>query len=517
MYIFSTEHIREWDEYTIQHEPIKSIDLMERAALACVSFVTQYINHTTPFVIICGKGNNGGDGLAMARLLIQRRYKVHVILIHYSPNITPDCAINLERLEKEFPSVVQHIHEASDLKQIVPDKQALLIDALFGTGLNKPVDGLAATAIEWMNTAGSGIISIDIPSGLYADRSSSENKYIVKSGHVLTFQTAKLAFLMAENAAYAPRFDVLDIGLHPAFTAQVKSPFTFLQADDVRIHMELRKRFSHKGSYGHALLMGGSKGKSGAILLAAKACLRSGAGLLTVHSCRESIQALHIGLPEAMTSEDPYDAIGELPKTDRYTAIGVGPGLGTEDDTERVLKALIQNSTQTLVFDADAINILAENKTWLSFIPPRCIFTPHVKEFDRLTETHTSDFDRLKTAIAFCRKHEQIMVLKGAYSAIITPEGKVYFNSTGNPALAKGGSGDVLTGMITALSARHYTSELACVVGVYIHGLAAELCTQTMSMESVLASDIIYHIAQAFKLMEPAEPFADSKQSENDL
>jgi len=497
MQILTAEQIKHWDAFTIENEPVPSLALMERASNACVARLIKKADIDTPFVIFCGHGNNGGDGLAIARLLLQKQYKVNALLIDGKGSLSHDCQENKAALEAIAPEALRVITQADALHGLSFAEGTLIIDALLGIGLNKPIDGLLGEAIDFINGLGLPVISIDIPSGLYADKSSKDNTHIVRSQLTLSFQAPKLAFMMAENAVYVPAFEVLDIGLHSDFVADHESKYTFVQKLHIQYLWEPRTKFAHKGTYGHALLIGGSKGKSGAIILAAKACLNSGAGLLTVHSCAPTLQALLTQLPEAMSSFDSADHISELPKDVRYTVAAIGPGLGTEKDTQRLLKLLIQNSAQPIVFDADAINILSENKTWLPFINAGCVFTPHVKEFDRLTHAHGSDFDRLETAIAFCRKHKQVMVLKGAYTAVISTSGQVYFNSTGNPALAKGGSGDVLTGIITGLIARGYSTERAAVIGVYMHGLAADLCIKKSSMESVLASDVIGKLGKA--------------------
>lgn len=521
MQILSAQQLRQCDEFTIAEQHITSLDLMERAAKACIPSILKLTDPHSEFVVFCGKGNNGGDGLAISRLLLRQNYKVRTIIVEHSEKISDDAAKNLEALNNTPHASVMHVHRIEDLEDAkLSDNQAfmqalvgasddlaglktaertIIIDALLGIGVNRPVEGLLAEVIDLINALQHTVIAIDLPSGLYANRSSKDNKHIVKATKTLTFHCLKLALLMAENAAYTGHTDVLDIGLDKPFAASLETPYTLLQKQHIRFLLKPRPLFSHKGIYGHALLIGGSKGKSGAAILAAKACLKSGAGLLTVHSCQETLSALLIQLPEAMASFDVEDHISSYPHKTAFSAIGIGPGLGTDKDTQNVLKLLIQEATVPLVFDADAINILSENKTWLAFTQPGCVFTPHIKEFDRLAGAHQSDFDRLETAIAFSAKHRQTIVLKGTYTAVVLPSGKVYFNSTGNPALAKGGSGDVLTGIITGLIARGYEPEQACVIGVYVHGYAGDLCIKKQSQESVLASEVIAQLGKAFR------------------
>lgn len=497
MQILSADQVKQCDAYTITHEGISSLELMERAAKVCVTAILKYAAPDAEFVVFCGKGNNGGDGLAITRLLLQQQRQAQALLVHHTETISPGADANRQALLSFSKTALTDIRQAEHLHTIQLPGKTVLIDALLGIGINRPVDGLLADTIDFINSTALTVLSVDMPSGLYADSSSQNNGHIVKAHMVFTFQTPKLAFMLSENAPYVPRFEVIDIGLNPGFMASLQCNHVLLQPHHISFLFRPRSKFSHKGTYGHALLAGGSKAKSGAIILSAKACLRSGAGLLTVHSCADTLSSLLHQLPEAMCSYDEQAHISSLPKHDKYTVVGIGPGLGQEEDTQRALKLLIQDAIAPIVFDADAINILGANRTWLSFIRPGSVFTPHVKEFDRLTEPHRSDFDRLHSAVEFCQRYRQVLVLKGTYTAIISPSGKVYFNTTGNAALAKGGSGDVLTGMITGLMARGYEAEEACVIGVYIHGMAADICIEEQSPESVLASDIIGKIGQA--------------------
>jgi NAD(P)H-hydrate epimerase len=261
-------------------------------------------------------------------------------------------------------------------------------------------------------------------------------------------------------------------------------------------------KFDHKGTYGHSLLVAGSQGKSGAAIISAKACMRSGAGLLTVHSNKETLNALLNHLPEAMGSEDrDAEKITEI-DPERYTAIAFGPGIGTHEDTQTVLKKLLNYYKGKLVIDADGLNILSENKTWLNFLPPGTILTPHPKEFERLVGESENEFERLKILKQFSLKYNCIVVLKGAHSAVAMPDGNVFFNSSGNPSLAKAGSGDGLTGIILGLLSRGYNAPQAAIIGTYIHGYAADLCLKKMSMESVLISDVINQLPKAFRKLE---------------
>ena len=501
MKILSAAQIREADQQTISKEPIASVDLMERAAAACVQYIIEQSEPQSSFCIICGKGNNGGDGLAIARMLAHASYKVSVQILEYTSSSSADFDANLALLANIPGLHVKHIEYADELK-INDDKHTVIIDAILGTGINKPVEGLIAEVIDKVNKSAQTIISIDVPSGLPVDEPMPKKWPVIQATTTLTFQQPKLMFLLPESGEYVGEMKVLDIQLDKAFIDSVDSQYYFVQDGDISPLLMKRKKFSHKGSFGHSLLIAGSYGKMGAAVLASHACLCSGTGLLTAHIPSCGYDILQTSLPEAMLSMDNNtEHISVMPSLEAYTAIGMGPGIGKDADTARVLKLLIQSAFANLVIDADALNIISENKTWLAFLPARTILTPHPKEFDRLTKVHTSSYERLKSAQTLAHKHSIIIVLKGAYTAVVLPDRSVRFNSTGNPALAKGGSGDVLTGIITALLARGYEAADAATIGVYLHGLAADIAIEDIHPESLLASDVIAHISDAFRYL----------------
>lgn len=500
MKIFSASQIKACDRFTIENEPISSIDLMERAAMSCIKYLIKTASIDDEFVIFCGKGNNGGDGLAIARHLIVRGYLTKVYVINHQENYSEDCKINLARLQELKPESVTIIENESQLSTISVQSNSVIVDALFGTGINKPISGICENVVNFINALGLKTVSIDMPSGLYADKSNEKEDCIVKASLVLTFQFPKLSFMMAQNRFYVPQFEVLDIELSKTFIANENTAAYYVTKSDIKPLLKYRSKFSHKGSFGHALLICGSYGKMGAAVIAAKACLRSGAGLLTVRVPKKGVDIIQSSIPEAMVSADQNETIiTDLPNIDKIAAIGIGPGIGTESDTEVVIKKLLNYSVAPVVFDADAINILANNKTWLSFLPGNSVLTPHIKEFDRLTEKHDNDFDRLHTARNFALKHNCILILKGTYTLITMPDGNCFFNSTGNAGLAKGGSGDTLTGIITGLIARGYTPPQAALLGVYLHGYAADLCLKKINIESLLATDVIAKLPKAFE------------------
>jgi ADP-dependent NAD(P)H-hydrate dehydratase / NAD(P)H-hydrate epimerase len=502
MKILSADYIRELDKYTIEHEPVSSVDLMERAATACFRRIVKLVDHQSKVFVVCGKGNNGGDGLVISRLLNEANYSCQTLIIEHADEFSPDAQKNFDRLCKRHSKHVFHIKESSDFDKYRNDKEPTIIDALFGTGLNRKAEGIAADAIDFMNDKFKAVISIDIPSGLLAD-SYSDSRHIVNSTLTLTFQQPKLAFLISDNAKYVPEFEIIDIGLHPEGQKALSTGNYYLTAEFVSDLLRKRNKFSHKGDYGHALLFAGSLGKSGAAVLAARACMRSGAGLLTVHSTSTTLQALLHHLPEAMGSIDAnQDFISETGKLETFDAIGFGPGVGDHNDTATVLKKLIQYYNGRMVIDADGLNILAANKTWLEFLPPDTILTPHPREFARLTGKHNDGFERLEALRRFAMRYNCITVLKGAHSAIAMPDGNITFNSSGNAALAKAGTGDGLTGIILGLLARGYPPPQAAIIGTFIHGFAADQLLRKNSMESLLITDIIEQLPKAFRRLE---------------
>ena len=501
MKILTAQQLRAADAYTVENEPIDSIDLMERASEGCVTWLKEKFPSTKQhFTVICGVGNNGGDGLAIARLLKAGGYLVEVVIVRFSENSSEDFQINDKRLiEAEISAVsVTELVEVPELTL-----NTIIIDAIFGTGLTRPASGMIKEVIQQINTSKATVVSIDIPSGLFCeDNTANDTEAVVKADFTLTFQSAKLSFLFPENAAYLGEWRVIPIGLNQAFIDEQDSLYEYVIEEDILPLLKNRTKFSHKGTFGHALLMAGSKGKVGAAVLASRACLRSGVGLLTTNVPACGVDVLQEVIPEAMCisdSEDDY--LSELPDLSKYSAIGVGPGLGTEIQTQNVLKLLIQNTLTPLVIDADALNILSENKTWLAFTAGGTILTPHPGEFKRLVGEWSNDFDRLELQREFSKKNCCFVVLKGANTSITAPDGRVFFNSTGNPGMATAGSGDVLTGVITGLLAQGYGNFEAAIVGVYLHGLAGDIAAEKVGGQSMIASDIIENIGEAYKII----------------
>jgi len=503
MKILSASQIREADAATIKNEPISSILLMERAARTFVDCMQElgFLNERFCFEVYCGPGNNGGDGLAIARLLSGQGFAVNVFLLPSSKH-SDDYTENLHKLEA-LKNENLNLFSSLPAMEVVSKKteEKIILDALFGTGLNKPADGIAAEWIRHINGRKGLVLAVDIPSGMFAD-SPVENvndPAVIRAAHTLTFQQPKLSFFFADQAPYVGFFHVLDIGLDKKFMDSLASPYAYVNTDFASNLLSPRAKFSHKGDYGHALIVAGSYGKMGAAVLAVQACLRSGAGLVSVHIPACGYEIMQTAAPEAMVyADEEKNTITSSIHLDPFNAVGVGPGIGMDKQTGNILKLLIQQSANPLVLDADALNLLGENKTWISFIPKGSILTPHPREFERLTGMKGSSFDRFVWQKEFSIKHGVYVVLKGANTSVSCPGGEVFFNATGNPGMAKGGSGDVLTGIITGLLAQGYVPQEAAVLGVYLHGLAGDIVAEHLSMEGMTAGDIAGALGEAF-------------------
>jgi ADP-dependent NAD(P)H-hydrate dehydratase / NAD(P)H-hydrate epimerase len=498
MKFFRTDQVKEIDEYTIKHEPISSINLMERAAGGLYNWISERFERSKRIIIFAGPGNNGGDGLALARMLLRNRYNVVVYYVEFTEKVSPDWAINRVRLEEVDKEAFKHLKSFDHFPVLIPGD--IIIDAIFGSGLTRPAEGLAAEVIKSINNSDSTVISIDTPSGL-AGENNEGNTYdgVVKADYTLSFQFPKLSFMFAENVSYVGDFTILPIGLKYDESDLIKSPYTYLENSNIFSLLKKRSKFDHKGNFGHGLLVAGSFGKMGAAVLGAKAALRTGIGLITCHLPFCGTDIVQSAIPEAMVQADKSEKyISEILNADSYSAIGIGPGLGKDPDSQKALFLLLKEFKKPMVFDADALNILSLNKEWLALLSASTILTPHLKEFERFAGESTSGYSRLTKQIEFSKKYNCLIVLKGANTSITTPEGKVFFNSTGNPGMAKGGSGDVLTGIILSLLAQGYSPEDAAVTGVYLHGLAADIAVEESCYESIIASDIINNIGKAF-------------------
>lgn len=496
MKFFYTAQVKELDAYTIEHEPICSIDLMERAARALTAAVLERYPGCG-FAVFAGPGNNGGDGLAMARMLAAEGHSVAVWIINPKGKLSPDCAVNLERLKNTTVSVV----EVKDVFSMpVLDKDTVIIDALFGSGLNKHVSGsVFADAINGINASGCRVVAVDMPSGLLGENNHPLEGVVVSATDTLTLHFPKLSLLMPENAPFVGKISILDIGLSREWIDREPSPLHFTDEKEIKALLRPRARHAHKGNFGRALLVAGSRGMAGASVLASRAALRSGVGLLTVHvpACNNPI--VQVAVPEAMTSIDSNDCcFSDQVDSSKYNAVAVGPGLGQCKESEEALYNLIKSCSAPLVLDADALNVLSRHKEWLSLLPEGSVLTPHPGEAERLFGKFADRHATICAVRGVARKYNIVVLLKGAYTTIVAPDGNLYFNSTGNPGMATGGSGDVLTGIVLALRAQGYNSVDAARIAAYIHGLAGDLAVAEIGETALVAGDIVNYLPKAW-------------------
>jgi hydroxyethylthiazole kinase-like uncharacterized protein yjeF len=505
MKILSAADIYKWEQATMTSQNLAPAELMERAADTLFKAIQQYIGERqASFVILCGFGNNGGDGLVVGRMLHTAGHTVKIYLLEHTSYSTEN-QINQKRLY-EMGIPVSPLTPESFLE--FPEK-SILIDALFGYGLSRQLDDSWKVLIDQINTASNPVLSVDIPSGLFADKPTPIEAPIIQASITYTFACPKLSLLFPKYAAFTGNFQILDIGLDKNIPNTLSNTYHYTQKEDIQLLMHPLQKFSHKGTYGHTYIIGGRYGSIGAISLASKAALKTGCGLVTAYipACGYSI--LQSTFPEAQVQTDPLETHISMFReqlTD-YNAVGIGMGMGTHQDTENALRQLFEQLKLTpeippLLFDADAINILAKNTDWHALIPPNSILTPHPKELERLIGSWADDFEKIEKVRDWSRLYQQIVVVKGANSAIVIPDGTVHFNSTGNPGMATGGSGDVLSGIITSLLAQRYAPADAALLGVYLHGLAGDLAAMSIHEKSIIATDIIDHLSGAWQLLQ---------------
>jgi len=499
MKIFTSAQIHELDKYTIDHEPIKSIDLMERAARVLTRAITERWPSTIPIIVFAGPGNNGGDALAVARMLMEQNYQVQTFLFNITGHLSADCAENKKRLcDKKGRSLLTEITQEFDPPHL--DSGMLIVDGLFGSGLNKPLAGGFASLVKYINASKADVVSIDVPSGLMTeDNTYNVSANIIRATQTLTLGQLKLSFLFPESQAYIGQLRILDIRLSREGMEKIESNYTLMEEDIARQLIMQRDRFAHKGQMGSALIIAGCYGMAGASVLATKACLRAGAGKVTTHVPKRNVAIMQVAVPEAIVSIDREEtSFTEGVATEDFQAVGIGPGLGTSEQTAITLIAQLRRTQCPLVIDADALNILASRRAWLQQLPKGVIMTPHPKELDRMEGKCIDSFERLTKARELAERLQGYVILKGHHTAICMPDGHVVFNNSGNAGMATAGSGDVLTGIITGLLARGYERREACMLGVYLHGLAGDLAVRELGEESLIASDLIQYLPKAF-------------------
>ncbi|WP_373518478.1 NAD(P)H-hydrate dehydratase [Pricia sp.] len=496
MKIFSAEQIYAADKATIKKQEITSDELMERAATQLFNWLHLRLQgEQVKIHLFCGIGNNGGDGLALARQLQEHGYTSTVYVVNYSKKRSDDFLTNLKRL-KDGEVWPEFLEEGDDLPEI--GGKDIIVDAIFGLGLNRPPDSWVVELFEHLHRSQAFTLSVDIPSGLFTDKAPANEKAVVKANHTLSFQVPKLIFFLPETGIYTEQWELLDIGLDTEFLMNADTDYELIGQHEVLSHYIPREKYSHKGTYGHSLIIGGSYGKIGAVHLAAKACLRSGSGLVTAFIPQCGYIPLQTNFPEAMVITDMDEKyISKIDFDISPNAIGIGMGMGRDKKTLTAFSDFLDSNETPLVVDADALNILSENKELLKKLPSKTVLTPHPKELERLIGKWDDDFEKLERAKAFSKAYDCVLVIKGSNTIVIS-DGKGYVNTTGNPGMGTGGTGDVLTGIITGLIAQGYEPLQAAIFGVYLHGRAGDIAVEKTGYQALTASNVIDGIGGAF-------------------
>ena len=511
MKIFTARQLYEADKITIQKQSISSEQLMERAATEIFNWLHRRMQGAQVKIqLYCGIGNNGGDGLALARHLWEHGYNIEVHVVSYSDKRSDDFLANLNKLKdrKIWPNFIQ---EETSLPHIHPEE--IIIDAIFGIGLNREPDNWVCDLMNHLNQSEAFIVSIDVPSGLYLDQALDNPDAVIRSNYVLSIQAPKLVFFLPQTGIYTEQWEVLDIGMDREYIEQTETSFELVTKNEVLQWYNPRQRFTHKGTYGHSLILGGSYGKIGAVILSSKASLSTGSGLVTAYVPKCGYQPLQTAASEIMVLTDKNEEYIKNIQFDlNPTVIGLGMGMGTEAETAKALRSFLKKYQGPIVIDADGLNILSEDKSMLKLLPSNAVLTPHPGELKRLIGEWQDDFDKLNKAKEFAGLYNCILVLKDAYT-IVVHDGSAFVNSTGNPGMATAGSGDVLTGMITGLIARGYEPSTAAKMGVYLHGSAGDLAAEQLGYEAMTAGDIINALGNAF--LELIRPTSSNDESDD--
>ncbi len=497
MKIFSKTQIYKGDMITAERQKISSTDLMERAGTEIFNWMHLRMQGAqVPIHIFCGIGNNGGDGLVLARQLIIHGYHVITYVVNCSDKRSKDFLINYDRIKdvtKDWPILLSCTEE---FPEIAADD--IIVDAVFGIGLNRPADDWVKALFQHFRASKAFTLSVDMPSGLYADKVPEDEDAVVWAGYTLSFVSSKLVFFLPDTAKFTVQWEVLDIGIDLDFQNETETEAELIGKLEVLPIYKPRDKFAHKGSYGHSLIIGGSYGKIGAVLLASRATLSAGAGLITSYIPKCGYNIMQTAFPEAMVITDVDDNIISTIKYDiKPTVIGFGIGIGTDKKTVAAFKTFLKTNKTPLVIDADGINMLTKNKVLLKQLPEHTVLTPHPKELERLIGVWRDDFDKLEKTKTFSKKHNLIIVIKGAHTITVFKD-KLYINSTGNPGMATAGSGDVLTGIITGLISQGYEAFEASIFGVYLHGRSADIAIEDYGYQSLIASHIIDYLGEAY-------------------
>lgn len=496
MKLFNAEQIYAADKFTIEKQNITSTQLMEQAALQLFNWLHLRMQGAPVKIhLFCGIGNNGGDGMALARHLQEHGYNIEVYVVNYSKKRSEDFLVNLERLKdrKVWPDFLE---EGSSFPEIA--QEDIIVDAIFGIGLNRSPDDWVVALFDHLHKTRAFILSVDIPSGLFTDRVPENKDAVIKSNFTLSFQVPKLVFFLPETGIYVQQWEVLDIGLDVQFLMETETDYELIGKHEVLPIYKPREKYTHKGTYGHSLIVGGSLGKMGAVHLAAKACLCAGSGLVTAFVPKCGVLPLQTNLPEAMVIADgDEEVVTKIEVPIAPTVVGVGIGLGTDEKTVKAFREFLDANKVPLVVDADGLNILARNPSLLDQLPAQSVLTPHPKELERLIGSWKDDFEKLEKAKVFSKTYDCVLVIKGFHTVTVYND-MGYVNTTGNPGMATGGTGDVLTGVITGLIAQGYEALHAAVFGVYLHGRSGDIMVERKGYQSLLASDVVEGLGQAF-------------------
>lgn len=501
MKLFTTEEIRAIDRYTIEQEGVPSLELSERMAEGVADEISSRWRSNKPTMVFAGPGNNGADALGTARLLFERGFRPEVYLFNIGGDkLSADCTAARDRMLAEVPEIVFHeVRDRFSMPKITTNH--LVIDGLFGSGLREELQGGFKSLVQYINDENATVVSIDLPSGMFGDWNPQiVNRNTIHATLTLAVQFPRISFFIPDNAELIGEWKVIDIGLSEKAMASAPPNFCLVEQRDVHRRLRHRKEFASKADFGSAILYAGSYGMMGAAILAARGALRGGVGKLTVNAPKCGYQILQSSVPEALFRHNRGEiSIVDIHPERDFSAIAVGPGIGTNELTVKAVEDFLASINQPVILDADALNCIALKPSILNTIPVLSILTPHAGEFDRLFGPQPSAEARLRKAIEMAKYYNILIILKGRYTAIVRPDGKVYFNSSGCPAMATAGSGDVLTGVLLSMLAQGYPAELASLIAVYVHGVAGEMAAAEQGEYGVTAGDIADHIGKAIR------------------
>jgi len=499
MKVLTSKQVYDADQITIKNQQIDSLQLMERAGKVLADRILEIISENQKIYIFCGTGNNGGDGMVIARILMESGFNVKVYVVEFGKKYSNDFKENYYRLKKNIEKRIVFFKKEIELPII--QKDDIVVDCIFGIGLNRKPSGLIKDVIFQINQCPAFKISVDIPSGLFAGKPVEDFDSVLQSDLILTLQVPKPAFFLPDNFKFINRFEVLDIGLDEEFISNVKPFATLITLELIKGFYNPRKKFDHKGTFGHTVIIGGSFGKIGAVILAAKAAFRTGAGLVTSFIPKTGYDILQISIPEAMVVTDKNDQIiSEIVLEFTPDAVAIGMGMGTEKETVGAFGNFLSKYKKPLVIDADALNCFSENQNLLQLLPQNSILTPHPGELKRLIGSWKNDYEKIEKCKKFVQEYQIILVVKGAYTMIFVDD-EIYINPTGNPGMGTAGSGDTLSGILAGLISQNYNPKQAALFGVYLHGLAGDLAAENIGEESLMAGDIISFLSKAYEVI----------------